>query len=164
MPMSFEDYVSFVEDVSDYDPVLRKESGICGVISEVGELLALFDGRRVKRKGPPSREAILSELGDVLWYEVWRAGWDAREAGHWHDSPLMDVSADPASARFVVRTVFMSPRMDSEAQSSTRKMLMSFGFTIEQIAEANVEKLSARRAAGTLHDREGRGAVDGGDR
>ena len=68
MSLSFEDYVAFVERVSDYAPENRRESGLCGLISETGELLALFDERRVKRKGLPSRDAILSELGDVLWY------------------------------------------------------------------------------------------------
>ena len=165
MPIGFVEYVDFVEQTSDYAPCSRRESGLCGVISEVGEVLALFDERRIKRKGLPSREVILSELGDVLWYEVWRAGWDARESGHWNDSPLMDVSEDPVLARSAVRQVFMSPRIDAEAKSGTRRMLMSFGFTIAEIAEANVAKLKARREAGTLHDREARAvaAVEGGE-
>jgi hypothetical protein len=165
MPIGFVEYVDFVEQTSDYAPASRRESGLCGVISEVGEVLALFDERRIKRKGLPSWQAILSELGDVLWYEVWRAGQDAREAGHWNDSPLMDASEDPVIARNVVRHVFLSPRMDGEAQNSTRRMLMSFGFTLAEIAEANVAKLTARREAGTLHDREARtvSAAEGGE-
>lgn len=165
MPIRFNDYVDFVEQTSDYAPSNRKESGLCGVISEVGEVLALFDERRIKRKGLPSREAILSELGDVLWYEVWRSGWSALELRYWQDTPLMDVSADPVSARQAIRSVFLSPRVDGESQNSTRKMLMSFGFTIAEIAEANVAKLTARREAGTLHDREARtvAAVEGGE-
>lgn len=164
MSLRFEDYVAFVERVSDYAPENRRESGLCGLISETGELLALFDERRVKRKGLPSRDTILSELGDVLWYEVWRIGEDARESGHWRDAPLMDLSSYPENAREHIRRVFQSPRRDGEAYNSARKMLMSFGFTIQEIAEANVAKLTARLGVGTLHDREARAGVDGGGR
>lgn len=167
MPISFEDYVFFVEETSDYDPANRVSSGRFGVISESGELLGLYDERRVRRKGMPSREAVLSELGDVLWYEVWRAGWDAPVSMDWRSAPTESATtwADHIVRHAVVETIgqmVVAPCTGGQAVST---LLRCFGFTIAEIAEANVAKLKARREAGTLHDREARAvaAVEGGE-
>jgi hypothetical protein len=166
MSLSFEDYVEFVEATSDYAPERRVVSGRYGVISELGELLALYDERRVKRKGASSREALLSELGDVLWYEVWRLGLDAPVSMDWRSAPTGVTSTwpDHVFRGAVAETIGQVVAAPCVGGRSVSVLLRCFGLTIEQIAEANVGKLSARRAAGTLHDREGRRAVDGGDR
>jgi len=167
MSVSFEDYVAFVESVSDYEPARRHESGRCGLLCELGELLAIFDERRIKRKGFPSHAAIMSELGDVLWYEVWRSARTSSVAWDWRSEsqvglpilsrPAADLAARGATSE-VMRQVAVSPYQSSQAVSS---FLRGFGYTIEQIAEANMLKLTGRQAAGTLHDREAR-VGDGG--
>ena len=167
MPISFEDYVDFVEKTSDYEPEHRVVSGRHGVISELGELLGLYDERRVKRKGMPSREAVLSELGDVLWYEVWRLVLDASVSMDWRSAPTGVTStwADYVFRGAVVETIGQVVVQPCVGGQSVSVLLRCFGFTIEQIAEANVAKLTARREAGTLHDREARtvAAVEGGE-
>jgi NTP pyrophosphatase (non-canonical NTP hydrolase) len=40
---------------------------LCGLTEEVGELSGLYK-RFYRGDGPPDKEKVISELGDVLWY------------------------------------------------------------------------------------------------
>jgi NTP pyrophosphatase (non-canonical NTP hydrolase) len=133
------------------------------VLSELGEALGALDDRRVLKKGAEVFVDLRAELGDVLWYAALES--EADGVGLW--------TADP------VRPVYemtLTDRVDHVAHAIgvamgdvlgclplamvATSLCRAAGFSAQEVAWFNLEKLRARQSAGTLHDREAR--VPGG--
>ena len=167
--LAWEDYHTEVVRLSAYPEEHRKICARAGMVAELGELLGLFDLRRVAKKGPPSREAVRAELGDVLWYAALYSthpwGFDG-----WGDpDPAAGMAlhvTDIASAVDCVVVILGVMRVVSGDEpflyDRAGALCQRLGFSPQEVAFYNLEKLRARREAGTLHDREARGGAGGG--
>lgn len=158
--LTWEDYRAEVLRLSAYPTNRDHLCSLSGALAEMGELLALFDLRRVDRKGEPARETVRAELGDVLWYSA--LGLEVRLlAGVWqdkHDRRWLDCEQSSWALIRAIRDVAyyenaLGPAVD---------LCWGFGFSAQEVAFYNLEKLRARQRAGTLHDREARGGAGGG--
>ena len=158
--LTWESYCAEVRALSAY-PINRDHlCSLSGALAEMGELLALFDLRRVDRKGEPARETVRAELGDVLWYSALglevriSAGWwqDTRDR-RWLDCEQSSWALIQAIGDVAYYGSALGPAVD---------LCWGFGFSAQEVAFYNLEKLRARQSAGTLHDREARGAAGGG--
>jgi NTP pyrophosphatase (non-canonical NTP hydrolase) len=158
------DYRAEVLRLSAYRPDRAASAARRGVLSELGEALGALDDRRVAKKGAEVFVDLRGELGDVLWYAALESEGDG--VGLW--------TADP------VRPVYemtLTDRVDHVAHAIgvamgdvlgglplamiATSMCRAAGFSAQEVAWFNLEKLRARREAGTLHDREARGAGGG---
>jgi hypothetical protein len=161
--LTYEDYRAEVLRLSAYPDW---SVGLCaeaGVIAEIGEVLGLFDVRRALKKGPPLREAVRAELGDVLWYTALgdvegRMRW--YWTGSWHEA-----SDYPADTSGIVHSIMREVRAlcgdERHGCAPIARLAGALGFGLQEVAWFNLEKLRARQSAGTLHDREARGAGGG---
>ncbi len=166
--LTWAEYHAQVMTLSAYPEAHRQLCAQAGMIAELGELLSLFDLRRVAKKGPPAREAVRAELGDVLWYSALYS----RESGEfewWADSiPRgceLYAEGDRSAVNYTREIVGVA-----RAISGNNELLHGWagflcrrlGFSAQEVAWFNLEKLRARQSAGTLHDREARGGAGGG--
>jgi hypothetical protein len=164
--LTWAEYCAEVWALSAYPEAHRQLCAQAGMIAEMGELLALFDLRRVAKKGPPAREAVRAELGDVLWY----AALHNREPGgfeRWSEqggypAPAFDTVQMAAHHAFGILAV-MRALLEGEISAPGLAHLLCWrcGIVAQEVAFYNLEKLRARQSAGTLHDREARGAGGG---
>jgi hypothetical protein len=162
--LTYEDYRAEVLRLSAYPDW---SIGLCaeaGVIAEIGEVLGLFDVRRALKKGPPAREAVRAELGDVLWYAVLgdvegRMRWYWR--GSWHEACTY-----PTDTSGIVHGIMREVRAlcgdERHGCAPIARLAGALGFGLQEVAFYNLEKLRARQSAGTLHDREARVGASGG--
>jgi hypothetical protein len=167
--LTWAEYRAQVMALSAYPEAHRQLCAQAGMIAELGELLALFDLRRVAKKGPPSREAVRAELGDVLWYAALDSDARAVTDDQWCAAPYNAGQrhyADGAhvAAQEILEAVkrVISDAGDWYTLASIAALCGRLGFGPREVAWSNLEKLRARREAGTLHDREARGSAGGG--
>jgi NTP pyrophosphatase (non-canonical NTP hydrolase) len=164
--LTWAEYHAQVMALSAYPEAHRQLSAQAGMVAEMGELLSLFDLRRVAKKGPPSRETVRAELGDVLWY----AALYSREPGEFerwseqggYPAPAFDavrLAAHHAGGILVVMHALLDG--GGSAPGLAHLLCWRFGVVAQEVAFYNLEKLRARQSAGTLHDREARGAGGG---
>ncbi len=165
--LTWAEYHAQVMALSAYPEAHRQLCAQAGMIAEMGELLALFDLRRVAKKGLPSREAVRAELGDVLWYaalysytpgafERW-----AKQGGY--PAPIVGdvrMAAHHASGVLAIMQSVLSGG-NSALTGMAHLLCWRFGIVAQEVAFYNLEKLRARQTAGTLHDREARAAGGG---
>jgi len=161
--LTYDDYRAEVLRLSAYP---EWSIGLCaeaGVIAEIGEVLGLFDVRRALKKGPPAREAVRAELGDVLWYAA-LGDCEGRMRWYWAGS-WNEASDYPADTSGIVHSILREVRalcgVDRHGPAPIARMAGALGFGLQEVAWFNLEKLRARQSAGTLHDREARGAGGG---
>jgi hypothetical protein len=161
--LTWAEYHAQVMALSAYPAEHRQLCAQAGMIAELGELLSLFDVRRALKKGPPEREAVRAELGDVLWYAVLgdvegRMRW--YWTGSWHEA--WDYPADTSGiVHGIMREVRALCGDERHGCATIARLAGALGFGLQEVAWFNLEKLRARREAGTLHDREARGAGGG---
>jgi len=166
--LTWEDYCAEVMALSAYPAEHRQTCAQAGMIAEMGELLALFDLRRVAKKGLPSREAVRAELGDVLWYAAlysYTPGaferWDRQGS---YPAPIVGDVRMAAHHTGGILSIMQSVLNggNSALTGMAHLLCWRFGIVAQEVAFYNLEKLRARQSAGTLHDREARGAAGGG--
>ncbi len=141
-----------------------------GLAEEVGEVCGKL--KRLKRGEQVLDSAIILELGDVCWYvsEICRhMGFDwgrivaieDAKTGGCRPLPIwvlyMDEAAATISAAMVTASVSEKPvyigAMSSGIQETTGAIIGfcdAMGVTIDQVLDANIEKLQGRMAAGTI--------------
>jgi hypothetical protein len=166
--LTWEGYCAEVRALSAYPEAHRQLCAQAGMVAEMGELLSLFDLRRVAKKGPPAREAVRAELGDVLWYAALDSDAQAVTDDQWRAAPYNAGQrhyADGAhvAAWEILGTIkrVISDVGDWYTLASIATLCDRLGFGLQEVAFYNLEKLRARQSAGTLHDREARGAGGG---
>jgi len=166
--LTWAEYHAQVMTLSAYPEAHRQLCAQAGMIAEMGELLSLFDLRRVAKKGPPAREAVRAELGDVLWYAALDSDAQAVTDDQWCAAPYNAGQRHYADGAHVAAWEILGTikRVISDAGdwytlASIATLCDRLGFGLQEVAFYNLEKLRARREAGTLHDREARGAGGG---
>lgn len=122
-----------------------------GLISEVGEVAGQVK-RIIRDDGgvltAERREKLLDELGDVLWY--WAQRCDVSRFGlpaTWSYGTYRQVSLEECAAAMALHAVSSWDLVHRAASA----MAVLLGSTLEEVAARNVEKLSARVQAGTIH-------------
>jgi hypothetical protein len=164
--LTWAEYHAQVMTLSAYPAEHRQLCAQAGMIAEMGELLSLFDLRRVAKKGLPAREAVRAELGDVLWY----AALHSRSPGvfEWWADRIprgceLYAEGDRSAVNYTMEIVGVARAVggDNELLCGWAGFLCRrLGLSAQEVAFYNLEKLRARQSAGTLHDREAR--VPGG--
>lgn len=165
--LTWAEYHAQVMALSAYPEAHRQLCAQAGMIAEMGELLALFDLRRVEKKGPPAREAVRAELGDVLWYAALHNRFPT--TFEWWADPVargceLYAEGDRSVVHYTMEIVGVARAVggDNEVLYGWAGFLCRrLGFSAQEVAWFNLEKLRARQTAGTLHDREARGAGGG---
>lgn len=132
-----------------------------GLISEVGEVAGQVK-RIIRDDGgvltDERRGKLLDELGDVLWYWAQRCDTSGVSVGEtvilseWLDS-LTPVWSVDWGAREVERLDGATGCDDwwVSVPAHVGHFVRALGSTLEEVAARNVEKLSARVTAGTIH-------------
>jgi len=167
--LTWAEYHAQVMALSAYPEAHRQLCAQAGMIAEIGEVLSLFDLRRVAKKGPPTREAVRAELGDVLWYAA-LGDFEGRMRWYWAGS-CNEASDCPADTSGIVHSINIVHSIMREVRAlcgeerhgcaPIARLAGALGFGLQEVAWFNLEKLRARQSAGTLHDREARGAGGG---
>jgi hypothetical protein len=148
--LTYEDYRAEVLRLSAYPDW---SIGLCaeaGVIAEIGEVLGLFDVRRALKKGPPAREDVRAELGDVLWYTV-LGDVDGRMRWYWASS-WHEACVYPADTSGIVHGIMREVRAlcgdERHGCAPIARLAGALGFGLQEVAWFNLEKLRARQPSG----------------
>lgn len=147
--MTIEEYLQWTHTTRCY-PLASDADGDClylGLLGELGEV-----AQEIRDGAELDRQKLLLEFGDVLWYFVRLVGagsvWERAQA------VLAEEESDPSMSDATLlevvsmRTGYTEPVWIVVA---LLVLLRRYGYTLAEVMAANVAKIEARRAAGTVH-------------
>jgi hypothetical protein len=147
--LTWADYHAEVRKVSAYRPDRLRRAAWRGMLSALGEVLGLFDDRRVEEKGLPSRDVLLAVLGDVLRYSA--LDWDAEIGGDTDNWPcravkpmLLRTDMNGAEEYVGYITTVIGNVCDGDTLHNGAIFLcFEAGFSTQEVAFYNLERLRA---------------------
>jgi hypothetical protein len=139
------DYITWTQTSAVYPEKHSADYLAFGLLDELGELCGLLK-REIREGTPRDNDALRAELGDLAWYlaRIWPAEeWEARR-NSWHRCPgsalpLVEILDDIARSSNLSRCLIYYFDLVSE-----------IGFSLAQVLDANVAKIEARKARGTV--------------
>jgi hypothetical protein len=142
--ITISEYITWTQTSAVYPEKHSADYLALGLLDEIGELAGLL--KRELREGTPrDMEAILLENSDICWYlaRLWPAEYWERE---------IEQSKSLSLGNHIPNLVAKMAKFTD----STRifgylfQLIELFGFTLDQVLEANVAKIEGRKSRGTV--------------
>lgn len=132
-----------------------RDEALFGLIEETGEVAGVFKrAARGDNGGELDREKLAKELGDLLWYTVRRATvWEQRPRA-WIAERFSEYFDPNAKAPSILQASGYLSFFGNESTGQRIFWLFRLatltGLSLQQVATKNLEKLRARKQAGTI--------------
>ncbi len=134
-----------------------------GLLAEVGEIAGVY-AKQIRGDQADMRERLLSELGDVAWFiavgthclGVPFEKFDRNHKSHKHDTwhYLTTMHRNALVLTHVLRgTGRLEPapyEQLTDLVGAWARLILSEGFTVADVLQANLDKLAGRKARGTI--------------